>query len=125
MRNEFVSIVSKFLDGSLSLVEMQEWILSRLQTILDSGDSVCAEIANEIDADLISLSEELMDESVFIKRLYGFRDRLQTILIEYTEKTLVARTVTSQVADTFNVPLTAPADLQFHFRTAEFSGAGK
>ena len=129
MRNEFASILSKFLDSSVSLIEMQEWLLAHLQAILDSGDIIAIDAANEIDADLMSLGGDVIDEATFIRHLYGFRDKLQTVSIKYWEpETANTFVEASQSADLIFIPditQASRADLRFHLRIGEFSGTSR
>ena len=82
MRSRFVTVLNGFLLGSESLADLQNWLLSNLQTILDSGDSAAIEAANELDSDLIELGERLIDENVFIGRVERWVNKLQTVSVE-------------------------------------------
>jgi len=66
MRNQLVSVLENFLGGSLSLSGLQEWLLSRLQKILDSGDSTAIQAANAMDAAIVDLGECLISDKEFM-----------------------------------------------------------
>ena len=118
MRNEFVTTLDKFLSGSTSLGELQEWLLGNLQAILDSNDLVAIEAANRIDADLIGISEGLVDESGLIETLHTSRDQLQTIAVTFFENqsATIAGCIT-EAADTRSVAFKARSGQEdFRFR---------
>lgn len=66
MRNEFVSVLENFLEGSLSSSALQEWLLSRLQLILNSDDAAMIAAANMVDAAIVDAGECLITDEQFI-----------------------------------------------------------
>ena len=52
--------------------ELETWLLSNLQRILDSGEEAAIDLANKVDADLVELGEGLMDELTFRERLQSY-----------------------------------------------------
>ena len=87
VRTELVTALNSFLRSSISLNELQEWVLSNLQKILDSNDSVTISVVNEVDSDLIGMSEGLLGESTFVENLDGWINRLQNISVRTGEST--------------------------------------
>jgi len=69
------------LNDRCTLQDLESWVLSNLQRILDSGDEKAIAIANEIDADLVELGEGLIDELTLQKHLQGFISERDTILV--------------------------------------------
>ena len=59
--------------------DLETWLVSSLQEILNSGDSKAIEVANEVDADLVELGEGLIDELTFRERLEGYIRACETI----------------------------------------------
>lgn len=68
-----VQVLVQYLSGGRSTSELEEWLVSNLQDFLDSGDSDAIEIANQVDALLVEMSEGLISES-------QLRDSILTIL---------------------------------------------
>ncbi|MFC1987936.1 hypothetical protein ACFLVH_05290 [Chloroflexota bacterium] len=66
-----------------TLEELEGWLVSHLQEILDSGSKKAIEIANRIDADLIGYSEDLLDLSTLYERLQLYYYNAQTIYKEF------------------------------------------
>ena len=64
-----------YLARECSVPELEAWLLVNLQTILDSKDRTAIDLANKVDADLMELSEGLLDEK-------GFRVRARRYLRE-------------------------------------------
>ena len=127
MRSQFVTVLNNFLSGSTSLIDLQTWLLERLQAISDSSDIVAIEAANEIDADLIALGEQLIDEHSFVEKLQNLRDKLQTITVEYSDKK--ESTVSALISNAAVVSLgfkaqSGQTDFHFH-RIVEFSEADR
>lgn len=65
--------------------ELETWLLSNLQRILDSGEEVAIDLANKVDADLVELGEGLMDELAFREHLQGYVRIGDTFPLEYYE----------------------------------------
>ena len=74
---ELLKTIKSYVLGDITLQELEEWLLSNMQDILDSGDERAIEIANELDADLIELAEGIIDMS-------NIRDHLQRYMISLT-----------------------------------------
>ena len=74
---ELLETIKSYVLGTITLQELEEWLLSHMQDILDSGDERAIEIANELDADLIELAEGIIDMS-------NIREDLQRYMISLT-----------------------------------------
>ena len=81
MRSEFVAVLNQILLGSASLDDFQTWLLSNLQSILDSGDSGAIDAANELDADLMQLAQGEITDNQLIEDVGLWAERLQTIVM--------------------------------------------
>lgn len=64
--------------------ELETFLLSNLQEILESQDETAIEIANQIDADLVELSENLIDEQIFRDRLAEYAAARNTFHFIYS-----------------------------------------
>ena len=49
-----------YLVGEITLRELENWLITNLQTILDSGDEKAFVIVNELDADLVEFGEGII-----------------------------------------------------------------
>ena len=82
MRSKLLTALSQFLVGASSLDDLQSWVLSNLQMVLESGDSVAIDAVNELDADFVELGEQLIEYSDFIGSVERWMNRLQTTSLE-------------------------------------------
>ena len=64
--------VIQYLSGARSASELEEWLVGNMQDILDSGDRKAIEIANQVDALLVEMGEQLLSEDQFRKSVYAF-----------------------------------------------------
>lgn len=61
--------VGNYLKGRTSVRDLETWLLSSLQAILDSREQDSIRLANVIDADLIELTDGRIDEDAFRERI--------------------------------------------------------
>jgi len=114
LRDELATALSRFLNGVCTLDSFQEYLLSHLQAILDSKDALAIEVANELDADLIQLSERLIDDTAFLNRVQSWEARLRTVLVELfdQQEKEFAVAATSFVSKTIERKLEHPLTLR-------------
>jgi hypothetical protein len=62
MRQLIAQRLKSYLARECSVRELEAWLLVNLQTILDSKDRAAIDLANKVDADLMELSEGLLNE---------------------------------------------------------------
>ncbi len=82
MRNELRYKIESCLNRDITIEDLETWILSHLQNILDSSDDEIIEIANHIDADMVELSEEIISLEEYFDHLRSFLGQLETISVE-------------------------------------------
>ncbi len=90
MRSQLRDQIVLYLEGRSSLQELEEWLLSNLQQILDFGDEAAIEIANKVDADLVELGEGLTDQVTLQQRLQSYLRGAETIQVTFPETRTVA-----------------------------------
>lgn len=71
MYRELVQKLSDYLAGSLSLQDLELWLLARLQDYLDSGDLQLAQSAGDLDAMIAELKEGIVSEATFRQHVYA------------------------------------------------------
>jgi len=74
--------------------ELEAWLLTHLQPILDSKDDMAIRIANRLDADLIQLGEGLIDASDLARRLELYIGEASTVLLPPSGERTLFRTST-------------------------------
>ena len=74
--------IDRYLIGRADLRQLESWLVSRLQSILDSGDARLIENANSLDADLVEYGEGLLDEQALHRRLEAYLRGMETILLD-------------------------------------------
>lgn len=72
MVNQLVNCIYHYLIGDRSLEDLETWLLSNLQEILDSHDETAIELANKVDVDLVELGEGLIDQAILSERLESY-----------------------------------------------------
>lgn len=96
LRTHLVAWSQRYLNNEASREELGKWLLSHLQDILDSGDERAITLANQIDTDLVELSEDIIDDSLF-------RQRLEHYLASQTVSGMSRFQVTSRTDSETNV----------------------
>jgi len=64
--------VKDYLSFGCSVQDLEAWLVSNLQNILDSRDTKAINLANKLDADLVELHEGLIDNVTFRRRLQDY-----------------------------------------------------
>lgn len=108
MLHQVLNYVYKYLNGQWTLKDIQTWLLSNLQRILESGDEAAIEVANQIDADLIELSEGLIGEMEVRARLENYVRFGETILFSLFETEHPVTTHATVTAEAFKNHLQVP-----------------
>lgn len=62
MLQRLLTELNRYVNGLITWQDLEAWLVSHLQAILDSGDSRAVEIANEVDGRLVELGENLTTE---------------------------------------------------------------
>jgi hypothetical protein len=81
MLQQLLNHVERYLNDHCTVQDLEAWVLSNLQGILDSGDEAAIEVANQVDADLVELGEGLIDEATLREHLQSFISLRDTIPI--------------------------------------------
>jgi len=85
MLTQLLNYIDSYLLLQHTLRDLETWLLSNLQQILDSGEEAAIDLANKVDADLVELGEGLMDELAFREHLQGYVRIGDTFPLEYYE----------------------------------------
>lgn len=88
MDQELLDHIRDYLNDRCTLQDLEVWVLSNLQRILDSGDEAAIDVANEIDADLVELGEGLIDEVTLREHLQSLISTRDTIPVDFSETVL-------------------------------------
>lgn len=81
MLQQILAAVDEYVIGVRDVKDFEGWLVSRLQGILQSGDETAAQFANELDADLIDLSEGVLDENKLRNRWAAYINRADTLIV--------------------------------------------
>lgn len=85
MLTQLLNRIDSYLLLHCTLQDLEAWLLSNLQRILDFGQKTAIDLANEVDADLVELGEGLIDELTFRERLLSYIRIRDTLPFEYYE----------------------------------------
>lgn len=118
MMTEFLNRIDSYLLGEGTLRYLEEWLLSNLQNIIDSADQKAIDLANWIDADLIELSEGLIDEATIREYLQRYVMDSQTVSLHYGQLSRTGETVLLTVSAASSTvksefPITLVEDYRF------------
>lgn len=109
---ELLNRIDSYLLGENTHQYLEEWLLSNLQNIIDSADQKDIDLANRIDADLVELSEGLIDEATIREYLQRYVMDSQTVSLHYGQLSrtreaalLTATTASSTVKSEFLITL--------------------
>lgn len=72
---ELLNEIDHYLIGLSSDRHLESWVVSNLQRVLDSGDTVAIRLANEVDVSFIEAGEGIIDWAVL-------KDRLESLMRE-------------------------------------------
>ena len=111
MLAELLDKANAYLLGVLSLRDLEDWLVSHLQETLESGDSTAIDIANHLDADLVQLDEDIINESILRQRLQQYTATSAPIIysdapLSTNVLTMVTATPLTQNQYTFEVAVT-------------------
>ena len=95
MLRELRNQMDEYLTGQSSIQQLESWLLSNLQTIIDSGDDVANELANNIDADLIQFSENILDEATIKERVKDYAQMSRTVYVTSHDPAPAVATLTT------------------------------
>ena len=100
MLHQLLNYANHYLNGYCTLRDLQTWLLSNLQGILDSSDKTAIEVVNQIDADLVELGEGLIDEAGVRERIESYARFGETIPSAFFETEYPATTHVTAAAET-------------------------
>lgn len=107
MLAQLLRYVDSYLVLHSTLQDLEAWLISNLQQILDSGEEAAIDLANEVDADLVELGEGLMDELTFREHLQSYIRIRDTLPFEYYETqpqdTVIASTSAETIREEFAI----------------------
>ncbi len=104
--------IDRYLTGRSSLQNLERWLLSHLQQILDSGDAKATQIANQLDADLVELGEGLIDQTILRQQLQSYLREGETVRESFPKAKAAATFHGTTAVDTLTIPV-APSQPAF------------
>lgn len=111
MLREILQHIRDYINGLSSLQALEEWLLANLQQVLDSGDNDAIRIANELDAGIVELGENLIDESALRDNLLRIIELHDSIILPSPVTADSATKVTS-ISETVRVDSQVPGAVE-------------
>jgi hypothetical protein len=107
MLQRLLNELNRYANGLITRRQLETWLVSHLQAILNSGDSRAIEVANEIDGRLMELGEDLTTEEEFRQSIEAVVRIGETIVVSAAvaqgaianETTIGSDTITEQWRD--------------------------
>lgn len=75
MHEQILQQLDKFETGQVSNQQLEHWVVSHLQQILDSKDARAIELANELDALFLMETEAVVSPEEFIDKIHMLYER--------------------------------------------------
>jgi len=82
MLTQLLNYMDSYLLAHCTRRDLETWLLSNLQIILDSGEKAAIDLANKVDADLVEFGEGLMDELTLREHLQSYIRPGDTLLVQ-------------------------------------------
>jgi len=82
MLTQLLNYMDSYLLAHCTRRDLETWLLSNLQIILDSGEKAAIDLANKVDADLVEFGEGLMDELTLREHLQSYIRSGDTLLVQ-------------------------------------------
>lgn len=108
MLKQLLNHIDLYLLLRCTVRDVETWLLSNLQEILDSGDSKAIEVANRVDADFVELGEGLIDEATLRERLDSYVRAYNTVPVSFFETEPSTSEHASASTETFSDRLVVP-----------------
>lgn len=108
MYQPLLSALSRYAAGLSSARDLEVWLVSELQTILDSGDQEAIDLANQVEGRLIEFSDGLMPEAELRDDIEARVRMAETLRVELAEApqsvedraaSSASETITRQILD--------------------------
>lgn len=73
--------IKRYLVGKIDRQDLERWLLSYLQVILDSGDRDTIHLANQVDGLFVELGEQIISEQAFRESLHNLTRRWEDEIV--------------------------------------------
>ncbi len=87
MARDLLVQFDRYLTGGTSLRDLERWLVSNLQEILNCGDKTAIQAANQVDADLMEFGEGLIDGTTLLERIASWARLVETVSVNFSEST--------------------------------------
>jgi len=78
-KDQILQIFRDYLSGKMRLSNLEDWILSHIQGILNSGDQEAIAMIDQVDAFLIEIGVGVASEKDILNAISGFVANAETI----------------------------------------------
>lgn len=108
--DQIISMLTQYRKREISIASLEDWMVSHLQAVLDSGDHGASAIADEVIALIVELGEGIVAEDEIRSRITAIiREREilvdeRPIITELDGAQIVVRYTTSSDPSTPDVP---------------------
>lgn len=98
---QIFKMVDEYLIGYRTVREIETWLAAQTQLIHKSGEQRAIQLANQLEADLIDLSEGLLDEASIRERWDGYLSQASTVILEAAKPAVQTLTSTETTTSRF------------------------
>lgn len=85
MKEEILHQLSAYAAGTRDLQYVEEWVVSTLQSVLDSGDESAIELINELDTILMEIGNGEKDEIDLMKYAVAMLQNNETMRLNFCQ----------------------------------------
>jgi hypothetical protein len=102
MIRELLDNILSYLNAYITLQQLETWLVSNLQKIIDSNDKDAAQVANEIDAHLVEFGEGLIDLETLHAYLESYIELHRSLSLSFNDTQNPAITKSTAAVSTIN-----------------------
>ena len=82
-KEEILQVFRDYVFGKVRLLDLEDWVLSHIQGILDSGDQEAIAMIDRVDALLIEIGAGVASEEELLNAISGFLSDAETLILNF------------------------------------------
>lgn len=84
MLQQLREILGRYVEDTIDVIALEDWLVSHLQAILDSQDEEAIEIANALDVLFLKLNDGFLSDEDFLEQAAALSLRPRTVVLPAT-----------------------------------------
>jgi hypothetical protein len=116
-KEEILQIFRDYISGNAQLIDLEDWVLSHIQAILDSGNQVAVALIDRVDALLIEIGAGITSEEELFNAISSIISDEETLQLDLD---ITASDISFKVCDISVLSITQSSDSEITAQQAEF-----